>query len=908
MDETRAPGDSASEFQKLYRFVATHPEGGNDNADKVARLMWQLNVPAELNGFGWITMQLAAWIGCKTGYFAGGKFSRQIELTENRQHKCSLLQLDDEGMAFFNDLRWWIKWYASHFDQINHYMGLAFADGPGEAKDPTSLIKNSSRHPLYVLLFCKLHDENWIDLCLRLLVMHAYALREWGYSKFLEYNGENESSDIRITVGLRARELRTLHDEAAVAFINDLTTEEIWGKDLSLRRKNANNFTNWQLAKEPIRVGNDLVIEGNADSKSQVIVGLLSKLLRFFDSVGKGKSGKFRKKGKIRSKSKSRSKVFPWGRGEVEIDSHRFIRDPGHDADDATPHEDGRLIIEEFLVGADDEEIVDSDLPIDEFLGPNSLILEGTKRDKKSQFKIINPISAKQRQKHISMSAQHFAWQTEMLTFTQIKSLHTYCNECIQKHLDKASYLLSKVEKWELECALLIQVILWTGSNLERALGLRVTSISGIEMAPDSFRLLIRNDNIDDEIIGEFLLFPITPEYKSTPTYDSENCRERVARLHLPDIVSQAKSLKKFHQKFVKNKKSNLIFQPVNKSAEKSTELYRKELKKFIIEFQKIDYFAEGITLNRIENFMFRYLESETKDAALASIITANHYKSAYVRLFYSTYSMEYIQKTYGKATGPIREELKINFDAGYNSEVTGQHIGARFCLERQPICSAIMRLKNDLEEASHYRTLEEFIHFHNLYTLYTVLMYGFSTGARAVKSPVLLFQEFDSNGFSSYADKDSDPPYHARLIWVPAVVLEHLESYSKYFHRVKSWMFLQDQKIPDEVSSFFLKKTRNKIKVDEAKPSVIERHFSTYLSAPANAHRRFLRTSLIEVGVLPELVDAVMGHWGTGEEPWSRWSSFSYKNYVATIEPEINKILQEFGFTAFSFSDGKKI
>lgn len=75
------------------------------------------------------------------------------------------------------------------------------------------------------------------------------------------------------------------------------------------------------------------------------------------------------------------------------------------------------------------------------------------------------------------------------------------------------------------------------------------------------------------------------------------------------------------------------------------------------------------------------------------------------------------------------------------------------------------------------------------------------------------------------------------------------------------------------------------------------------FLHFPANVHRRFMRTTLLDRDCPPEVVDAWMGHWNTGQEPWGAMSSFSYGDFVEELRKHLVPVLDELGFVAIRSS-----
>ena len=91
----------------------------------------------------------------------------------------------------------------------------------------------------------------------------------------------------------------------------------------------------------------------------------------------------------------------------------------------------------------------------------------------------------------------------------------------------------------------------------------------------------------------------------------------------------------------------------------------------------------------------------------------------------------------------------------------------------------------------------------------------------------------------------------------------------------------------------YFLNDVGNPVAVQPATILPMTRRFFPF---PANFARRFMRTELLELGIAPEIMDAWMGHWWRGEEPWGRYSTFSYAKYREVLEDTLVPFLDELG------------
>ena len=141
---------------------------------------------------------------------------------------------------------------------------------------------------------------------------------------------------------------------------------------------------------------------------------------------------------------------------------------------------------------------------------------------------------------------------------------------------------------------------------------------------------------------------------------------------------------------------------------------------------------------------------------------------------------------------------------------------------------------------------------------------------------------------------EDKKPPskkktsgYKTRLVWLPRFVRQQMQYYREH---------LETLRLPTTKPCFFLDQKQN---VVEVRPRTLVPHLAEFLPLPANVHRRLLRTQLLKRQCPPEVVDAFLGHWYRGEEPWGEYSSFSYATFRQLLAHFLEPFLQELGFRA---------
>jgi len=67
----------------------------------------------------------------------------------------------------------------------------------------------------------------------------------------------------------------------------------------------------------------------------------------------------------------------------------------------------------------------------------------------------------------------------------------------------------------------------------------------------------------------------------------------------------------------------------------------------------------------------------------------------------------------------------------------------------------------------------------------------------------------------------------------------------------------------------------------------------------PFNASRHYLRSILLERGCPVEVINAFMGHFERGEEPWGRFSGLSPDTYRNQLSSYLVPLLQDDGWEA---------
>jgi hypothetical protein len=206
---------------------------------------------------------------------------------------------------------------------------------------------------------------------------------------------------------------------------------------------------------------------------------------------------------------------------------------------------------------------------------------------------------------------------------------------------------------------------------------------------------------------------------------------------------------------------------------------------------------------------------------------------------------------------------------------------------------------------------VKHLIAFHNAYTSYCVMMIGFATGYRVVRDPFYSETEIDDEtGFLVISDKDSDDYYNSRLVYLPMLCRKQITHYSNYKKLLAEKLILTnpelskgliqpiDYKWSKTITSnqdlpffFFLK---GSYKQQSVRPLLMHEMTEWITDLPLNANRHYLRTHLRELNVPGEFIDAFMGHWEFGQEPYGKYSSLSPLSYIEILKKPIEILLNK--------------
>jgi hypothetical protein len=234
--------------------------------------------------------------------------------------------------------------------------------------------------------------------------------------------------------------------------------------------------------------------------------------------------------------------------------------------------------------------------------------------------------------------------------------------------------------------------------------------------------------------------------------------------------------------------------------------------------------------------------------------------------------------------------------------------VGSRFVPRSETVTRLVENLRARVNEArDHFKKDKKPAGLHKELTVYTVMMLGYATGFRAVRDPLFQESEIDrTTGFGLISDKDSDDFYNARIIWLPQLCIQQLDNYQRHVKSLQRWLFSQNQDLFFKVrrqgvsgrctsrefpALFLMNDSGDDLTVQ---PKLIEDLLAEInYHLPMNANRHYLRSNLIADNCPVEVVDAFMGHWERGQEPWCRYSGLSPLVYKEQLEKPLISLLK---------------
>jgi hypothetical protein len=496
-------------------------------------------------------------------------------------------------------------------------------------------------------------------------------------------------------------------------------------------------------------------------------------------------------------------------------------------------------------------------------------------------------------QQPIQMANQLLPLSYQTMSQSEARAFLLFTEQWLQAH---GSGRLSEEEINQLEVVAFLLLSLATGISINEDCCVKVYS-AGTESpgAPICLQLPTQ----PGELAVWHIAVPDLP-YLYHPEVQAKTQRQQGDEVILPDVLGVSRFFQRLRQ--AKHRQANA--QAVASKARSwgisfRSSIYRHEI------LEKVDP-QSRITRTKIAGYLFsRLMISTGGDITAAALVAGRKLPLARARLFYACTKLQRIQKCYVRAIGGLQPPEKPIDESNIRWDTGNTWIATRPCPTVKAVIDAVQLLSRRLGDLLPYSSLQDYIEYHNLYTLHTLWYCSFATSIRPISSPLFFPHEIqcdpdgDGDGIAWINDKNVGKGYTARLAWVPAGVVEQINYYARHLSAVRAEILFRHGDgarkygVMLAKSCFFLDASMRPVEVRERS---LETHMHRFLQYPANIHRRFVSAELLDRGVSPEAVDWWMGHWHLGEEPWGRYSSLSFAKYRAQLRPLLD-LLSELAF-----------
>ncbi|WP_297477486.1 hypothetical protein [Ferrovum sp.] len=762
-----------------------------------------------------------------------------------------------------NNLAPVLEWV--HQDRLNltQAIGPDFDRQPSGPKDHPVMGQGSKRHPLYTTLWNTHEDKSVGDeyrtLQGHLLIAHVgELLRKNNQADYENFSGQTEWKGFDNSPYPASLAVRLLSEASYAPVVQQL-----------------------KVAVSPKKFAQSLNILPTVHSRD--LLDTLNNLRRFLQKHHGIEEWVLRNRP---TAGNSTSGGSPRVTGYVEISPQLIKRDISF-ADSSDPFENfgATAIINEIdLDHPEQQERLDADLAPDE-VDQHELLLIDFNTD---QTGTVSANSGAQ-QRHIAMANQLFPWAYQQLTLSELSGFLAKAVERFTQVVStKKGKIFSDSEQEIVEIVCLIRVMIFTGSDFERA---RKTVIC-LNGQP--------NQNVDVVYLfdqgkpGRWQLRAMKPDYKTQNVMaNSLLDRPRTDFFEFPDITFTDLMLA-YLVSHTLDKINPLDAKPTQFQLVRESKNFRQNFLNFL---KQIDP-SGRVTEHKLSMFLFhRLLEVSHGDVCATSIICGYPHPLARVRMFYSVNSVNELEKLYREAIGDLASQLlKVTQRTNKITPppVVQNHfsVGSRFCPTYDAVKNSVSQLRRSLTE-NRNRQIEN--GFHNQYVLWVLWHFNFSTACRAIVDPYIPVGELDPvTGVGLLADKDDGTGYKARLICIPPFVRTLMASFESYLELVINEY--HSVRYSSHLPFFLRLGFRGKISAEPVQPRTVGPVMEPFLPYPTNFHRRFMRTTLLDRGCPGEVVDAWMGHWHAGEEPWGPYSTFSFREYRNQLETFLVPIMQDLG------------
>jgi hypothetical protein len=209
---------------------------------------------------------------------------------------------------------------------------------------------------------------------------------------------------------------------------------------------------------------------------------------------------------------------------------------------------------------------------------------------------------------------------------------------------------------------------------------------------------------------------------------------------------------------------------------------------------------------------------------------------------------------------------------------------------------------------------IDQLVNVANLMAIYIDQMIAYSCATRDKEDNYIYPDSVDFEGFTWINDKNRSDGYHAHLGFVSDFLKSELMAYEQFKKLVVKRIVTSGRQTTRSLKADYgllllePAQSRNvKVKVPRfcAVPFTrtrvvklmsdsVRQNLKILNQLKTNSNRHYIRSALIEKRANAEYIDAYLGHWQLGTEPWHKYSLFDPLDYRKTIKKYVLGIVSE--------------
>lgn len=540
-----------------------------------------------------------------------------------------------------------------------------------------------------------------------------------------------------------------------------------------------------------------------------------------------------------------------------------------------------------------------------------------------SSVEIASPKMVKGKEKHVksprqkvfhlrrlktqlSMQNQRLTSRWEVLSLYEVTTLLSSMANMV-KYKHQSPYLPPNTTPWEL--ASIILVMFWYGQRVDQIDKLHIyRHAPGENDSNPGFVLL------DDKDCYWWTRPALPNRIQGLDDDQKRQAHNNGTNFSISTGYGDEKYIRIYVDKFLRRSEPELLFPSGKRN-------FKNIVTEFLTRVNRRN--ATRLTVNRVSDYLFEMISRhEGSDLAVAMFIMGRENFLGTNPSFYTCLSVERLQKIYQEVCSEIRKRFdkekyrdiqqsaelpKIPDNTPFNT----MYIGSPYRPLRDTVQGLVDELKGKLQAAiSANRSVLKLMRLHNSMTRYTAFMISFCSGFRAVRDPFLSAAEIDwVTGFATLRDKDNEDGYNTRLIWLPPVCVKQLKLFQEHQQNA---LYRFNALIPDFYSKldsprrdgpgrriYFTREDRDREEyvAMTTGPKLLGARLRSFFALPFNASRHYLRSELLERDCPVEIINAFLGHYERGEEPFGRYSGLSPQVFREVLIDKLLPLIEQDGW-----------